>query len=182
MKVRRFSLAALVVLGLMAVAGAAWGFVIENEETLDRVSQIVNLKGSSTTGELNFTSLLRVRPDGTEVPFTIQTGRVLLITRFYFDLKTTSTEPWTMVHLDPFLYPAAGGGATFIVNGNASFARTLGSGCAIGPPSPTSPLYRLRAVNPTGGTITGDLNVYITGFLLNPKDTTAPISTLLLLE
>ena len=112
MKVQRFSLAALVILGLVMAAGVAWGFVIENEEALDRVSQIVNLRGLSTTGELSFSSMLRVMPNGTEVPFTIPAGHVLLITRFYYDLKSTSTEPWTMVFFSPFLFPAAGGNAS----------------------------------------------------------------------
>jgi hypothetical protein len=182
MKMRQYSLAVLVVLGLMAAAGAAWGYTIENELNLNRVSQIVNLRGSSSTGQINFADLLRVMPDGGEVPFTIPSGRLLLITRAYFDLKTTSTEVWTMVHLDPFLYPAAGGGATFIVNGNASHARIISSGCPLGPPSPGSPLYRLRAVSPSGTIIIGDLNVYITGFLLNPNDAGSAINTLLLLE
>ncbi|MDO9530560.1 MAG: hypothetical protein Q7O12_00285 [Deltaproteobacteria bacterium] len=181
MKVQRFSLAALVILGLVMAAGVAWGFVIENEEALDRVSQIVNLKGSSTTGEMSFSSLLRVMPNGTEVPFTIPAGHVLLITRVYFDLKTTFAEPWTMVFLEPFLYPAAGGGGTFIVNGNASGSLSFGSGCPIGPPSPSSPPYTIRSVTPNGGaTLVGTLNVQIMGFLLNPTATVAPINFLLL--
>jgi hypothetical protein len=181
MKAQRFSLVVLVVLGLLATAGAAWGYTLENELALDRVSQIVNLRGASNTGEFDFSTMLRVMPDGTEIPFAIPSGRVLVITRVYFDLKTTSTEPWTMLFLDPFLYPAAGGGNTFIVNGSASHARIFGSGAPMGPPSPASPPYRLRAVNPTGTTtITGDLNVYITGFILNPQAAVAPL--LLLLE
>lgn len=179
MKVQRFSLAALVILGLVMAAGVAWGFVIENEEALDRVSQIVNLKGSSTTGEMSFSSLLRVMPNGTEVPFTIPAGHVLLITKFYYDLKSTSTEPWTMVFFSPFLFPAAGGNG--IVGGNASGALSFGSGCPIGPPSPSSPPYTIRSVTPNGGaTLVGTLNVQITGFLLNPTATVAPINFLLL--
>jgi hypothetical protein len=178
MKVQRFSLAALVILGLVMAAGVAWGYVIENEEELDRVSQIVNLRGSSTTGEMNFSSLVRVMPNGTEVPFTIPAGHVLLITKFYYDLKSSSTEPWTMVFLSPFLFPAAGGNG--IVNGNASGSLVFGSGCPIGPPSTWSPPYTIRSVTPNGAaTLPGALNVQITGFLLNP-DTVAPIYNLLL--
>jgi hypothetical protein len=182
MKAQRVFLAVLVVSGLMAAAGAAWGYTLENELALDRVSQIVNLRGSSATGQINFADLLRVMPDGTQVPFSIPSGRLLLITRVYFDLKTDSADLWTMVFLEPFLFPAAGGGNTFIVNGSASHARILGSGSPIGPPSPASPPYRLRAVNPSGATITGDLNVFITGFLLNPRATTASSNNLLLLD
>jgi hypothetical protein len=177
MKVQRFFLAALVILGLVMAAGMAWGYVIENEEELDRVSQIVNLRGSSTNGEMNFSSLVRVMPNGTEVPFTIPAGRVLLITKFYFDLKSTSTQPGTMVFLSPFLFPAASGG---IVNGNASGSLVFGSGCPIGPPSSSSPPFTIRSVTPNGGaTLSGVLNVQITGFLLNPA-TVAPIYYLLL--
>jgi hypothetical protein len=179
MNAKRLSLAALTVLVLVVAAGAAWGFVIENEEALDRVSQIVNLRGSSTTGEMNFSSLLRVMPNGTEVPFTIPAGHVLLITRFYFDMKTTSTEPNANVRLDPFLSPAANGSG--IVNGNSSGSMTFASGCPVGPRSSGSPAYLIRAVVPgVGTTISGALNVYITGFLLNPSGTEAPINYLLL--
>jgi hypothetical protein len=178
MKVQRFSLASLVILGLVMAAGVAWGFVIENEEALDRVSQIVNLRGSSTTGEMSFSSLMRVIPNGTEVPFTIPAGHVLLITRFYYDLQSTSTEPGTMVFFSPFLFPAAGGG---IVSGNSSGSLSFGSGCPIGPPSPSSPPYTIRSVTPNGGaTLPSTLNVYITGFVLNPSATVAPINFLLL--
>ena len=134
MNAKRLSLAALTILVLVVAAGVAWGFVIENEEALDRVSQIVNLKGVSTTGELDFSSLLRVMPNGTEVPFTIPAGHVLLITRFYFDFKTTSTEPNANVRFEPFLSPAANGSG--IVNGNTSGASTFASGCPVGPRSP----------------------------------------------
>ena len=181
MKVQRFSLAALMVLGLVMAAGVAWGFVIENEEALDRVSQIVNLRGSSTTGEMDFSSLVRVMPNGTEVPFSIPAGHVLLITRFYYDLITTptSTEPWTVVFFSPFLFPAAGGNA--IVNGNASGFHTHGSGCPVGPPSASSPPYIIKSVPPNAAsTLPGILNVQITGFLLNPAASVAPINFLLL--
>jgi hypothetical protein len=181
MKVQRYYLTILVVLGLVAASGAAWGFTLENELALDRVSQVVNLRGSSTTGQINFANLLRIMPNGTEVPFAIPPGHVLLITRVYFDLKTASTATWTMLNLDPFLYPAAGGGNTFIVNGTASHARILGSGSPLGPPSPTAPPYRLRMVDPLGGDISGDLNVNILGFLLTAKDLTF-VNSLLLRE
>jgi hypothetical protein len=182
MKLQRNFLAVLVILGLMVAAGAAWGYTIENELALDRVSQVVNLRGSSSNGQIDFANLLRVMPNGTEVPFTIPSGRLLIITRVYFDLKTDSKDLWTMVNLEPFLYPAAGGGNTFIVGGSASHARIIGSGCPIGPPSPTSPPYRLRAVNPSSITIPGDLTVNIHGFLLNPSATVASTNALLLLE
>jgi|GEM_PF-5223883 len=179
MKVQRYSLAALVVLGLVMAAGVAWGFVIENEEALDRVSQIVNLKGTSPTGELNFSSIIRVMPNGTEVPFTIPAGHVLLITRFYYDLQSTSTEAWTSVIFAPFLFPAAGGNG--ISNGNASGSQSFGSGCAVGPPTPSSIPYVIRSVTPSGGaTLVGTLNVQITGFLLNPSTAMAPINFLLM--
>lgn len=154
-------------------------FVIENEEALDRVSQIVNLKGSCTTGEMNFSSLLRVMPNGTEVPFTIPAGHVLLITKFYYDLQSTSTEPLTAVFFSPFLFPAAAGNG--ISNGNASGALSFGSGCPIGPPSPSSPPYTIRSVTPNGSaTLVCTLNVQIMGFLLNPTAAMAPINFLLL--
>jgi hypothetical protein len=179
MNAKRLSLAALTVLVLVAAAGAAWGFVIENEEALDRVSQIVNLKGVSTTGELDFSSILRVMPNGTEVPFIIPAGHVLLITKFYFDFKTSSSEPNANVRLEPFLSPAAGGNG--IVNGVTSGSMTFASGCPVGPRSPGSPAYLIRALIPgVGTTIPGDLNVQITGFLLNPSAAMAPINYLLL--
>jgi hypothetical protein len=178
MKAQRIFLAIMMVLGLVAAAGVAWGFVLENQEALDRVSQIVNLKGSSTTGEMNFASLLRVMPDGTEAPFIIPANRVLLITRFYFDLKTTSTEPNANVRLEPFLFPAAGSN---IVNGNCSGFMTFASGCPVGLPSTTSSPYLIRSIIPgVGTTIPGALNVYITGFLLNPNDPMTTINYLLL--
>jgi hypothetical protein len=180
MNAKRLFLAALMVLMLVAGAGAAWSFVIEDEEALDRVSQIVNLKGVSIDGQI--TSIYRVMPDGTEVPVfsAFPAGGVLLITRFYFDFQTASTEPTAMVFFDPFLYPAAGGGATFIVNGNASSSRSFGSGCAIGLPSATSPGYNIRAVTASGATMPGTLNFYITGFILKAKGTMP--SLLLLLD
>jgi hypothetical protein len=180
MNAKRLFPAAITVLILMLVAGGAWSFVIENEEALDRVSQIVNLRGVSIDGQI--TSIYRVMPNGEEIPVfsAFPAGSVLLITRFYFDLQTTSTEPTAMVFFDPFLYPAAGGGATFIVNGNASSSRSFGSGCAIGLPSATSPGYNIRAVTPPGTTIMpGTMNFCITGFILKSKATVAP---LLLLE
>ena len=179
MKAKKISLAALTVLVLVAAAGVAWGFVIENEEALDRVSQIVNLRGSCTTGEMNFSSLVRVMPNGTEVPFVIPAGHVLLITKFYFDFKTTSSEPNTNVRLEPFLTPAANGSG--IVGGNTSGALTFASGCPVGPPSTGSPAYLIRAVIPgVGTTIPGTLNVQIIGFLLSPSSTMAPINFLLM--
>jgi hypothetical protein len=181
MNAKRLFLTALTVLVVVVAAGAAWSFVIEDEEALDRVSQIVNLKGVSTTGELNFSSILRVMPNGTEVPFAIPSGWVLLITRFYFDLKTTSTEPFANVRLEPFLYAAANGSR--IVNGNTSGVMAFASGCPVGPRSSGSPSYLIRAVVPgVGTTVTGTLNVYMTGFLLNPEATVAPIINLLMLE
>ena len=148
---------------------------------LDRVSQIVNLKGVSTTGEFDFSSILRVMPDGTQVPFAIPSGRILIITRFYFDFKTTSTEPSVNVRFEPFLFPAASGSG--IVNGNSSGVMVFGSGWPMGPHSPGAPAYLIRAVVPgVGTTIPGDLNVYITGFLMDPKATTVPINYLLLLQ
>jgi hypothetical protein len=179
MKAKKLSLAALTVLVLVAAAGVAWGFVIENEEALDRVSQIVNLRGTSTTGELNFSSVVRVMPNGTEVPFVIPAGHVLLITKFYFDFKTASAEPNANVRLEPFLGPAANGSG--IVGGNTSGASTFASGCPVGPRSPGSPAYLIRAVIPgVGTTIPGDLNVQITGFLLNPTAAMPPVYYLLL--
>jgi len=177
MKAKKISLAVLTILVLVAAAGVAWGFVIENEEALDRVSQIVNLKGTSTAGELNFSSIIRVMPNGTEVPFVIPSGHVLLITRFYFDFKTTSSEPNANVRFEPFLSLAG----SPIVGGNNSGAMGFASGCPVGPPSPGSPAYLIRAVIPgVGTTIPGTLNVQLTGLLLNPSSTMAPINFLLM--
>jgi hypothetical protein len=179
MNAKRLSLAVLVVLGLAAVTGAAWGYTLENELALDRVSQIVNLKGVSTTGQFDFSAILRVMPDGTQVPFTIPSGRVLVLTRFYFDFKTTSTEPSVNVRFEPFLFPAASGSG--IVNGNSSGVMIFGSGCPVGPRSPGAPAYLIRAVVPgVNTTIPGDLNVHITGFILNPQAVVAPLALLLL--
>jgi hypothetical protein len=180
MNAKRLSLVAVTVV-VLAVAGTAWGYTIENELALDRVSQIVNLKGVSATGELNFSSMVRVRPDGTEIPFNIPSGSILVITKFYFDFKTTSTQPYVNVRLEPFLSPAANGSA--ITNGNSSGSQIFGSGCPVGRPSANSPTYVARAVVPgVGTTIPGDLTVYITGFLLNPHAAVAPINFLLLLQ
>jgi hypothetical protein len=178
MNAKRLFLTVLGVLGLVATAGTACGYTIENELALDRVSQIVNLKGVSTTGEFDFSSILRVMPDGTQVPFAIPSGRILIITRFYFDFKTTSTELNTNVRFEPFLFPAASGSG--IVNGNTSGSMIYGSGCPVGPRSPGAPAYLIRAVVPgVNTTIPGDLNVHITGFILNPQAVVAPLALLL---
>ena len=177
MNAKRFFPAALTVLVLVAAAGAAWSFVIEDEEALNRVSQIVNLKGVSTTGELDFASILRVMPNGTEVPFAIPSGRVLLITRFYFDLQSTSTASSVNVQWAPFLYPAASGPKSS--PGNFSGFMDFASGCPVGPRSTGSPAYLIKAVA-GGTTVPGTLNVYMTGFILKDKTNVAPISSLLL--
>jgi hypothetical protein len=180
MNAKSLSLVAIMVV-VLAGAGTAWGYTIENELALDRVSQIVNLKGVSTNGEINFSAILRVKPDGTEVPFIIPAGRVLVITKFYFDFKTTSSQLYVNVRFDPFLSPAANGSP--ITNGNSSGSQIFGSGCPVGRPSASSPTYVARAVVPgVGTTIPGDLTVHITGFLLNPHAAVAPINFLLLLQ
>jgi hypothetical protein len=178
MNAQRFSLAALAVLGLMLAAGAAWGFMITDEVGPNRASEIVVLKGSSTTGVIDFATLVRVLPDGTEVPFT--PGRVFRLIRFYFDFKTTSTASNVNVRLEPFLYPAAGAS---IVKGTSSGTQTFSSGCPVGRPGPGVPPFLINAVNPSGGaTIPGTLNVNLSGIMTTPPATLAPIDLLLLMQ
>jgi hypothetical protein len=177
MNAQRFSLTALVVLGLALAAGAAWGFMITDEVGPDRASQIINLKGASATGEIAFFSLLRVMPDGTEVPFTIPSGCVFRLIRFYFDFKTTSTGN-VNVRLEPFLSPAVNGAP--IANGASYGSTNFGSGCPIGPPKAWSPTYIIRAIVPgVGTTIPGDLYVNLSGIMKVPGSP-APIDLLLL--
>ena len=54
MKAQRFTLAVLLALGLLMWTGSAWGTINEDEVTLNRVSQIVNLKGVSASGDISF--------------------------------------------------------------------------------------------------------------------------------
>ncbi len=177
MKGWRFCLLVLTALGLVLWAGVVRATVIENETTLNQVRQIVNLKGFSATGEINVASLSRVLPDGTEVPFAIPAGHAVLMSRFYFDFKTTSSEPNVNVRLEPFLFPAAGGP---IINGAALAAGTFGSGCPIGHPAVGVAPFLIRAVIPgVGTTIPGDLSVAINGILL---PSSAPAHLDLLLE
>ena len=178
MKVQRYSLVILLALGLVILAAPAWGTSLEDEVAVNQVSQIINLKGVSGTGEIKFADLKRVMPNGQEVPFVIPKDRAFLLARFYFDFKTTSAETSVNVRLEPFLFPAAGGN---IGNGVASSIGTYLNGIPVG--QPVTDLYMIRSVVPGVGTpISGNLTVYITGMLINPNVSLVPIDFLLLLN
>ena len=179
MKAQRYSLVILLALGLVILAAPVWGTSLEDEVAVNQVSQIINLKGVSGTGEIKFADLKRVMPNGQEVPFVIPKDRAFLLYRFYFDLKTDSTETSVSVRLEPFLYPAAG--SANIVNGVASAVGGYLGGIPVG--QPVTDLYLIRSVVPGVGTpIPGNLTVAINGILINSKATLAPIDLLLLFD
>lgn len=173
MKAQRFTPAVLLALGLLMWAGSAWGTINEDEVTLNRVSQIVNLKGVSANGEINFTDLKRIMPDGSEVPFAIPNSRVLLVARIYFDIKPTSTQTNVSLRLTPFAFWLVGSNT---VNGNASSQTTFSTGLTIGGPTTN---YKIQSVY-NNVVIPGDLTVYITGMLINPNFSAGSIDLLLL--
>jgi hypothetical protein len=173
MKVQRLTPAVLLALGLLMWTGSAWGTLNEDDVALNRVSQIVNLKGVSANGDISFTDLKRVMPDGSEVPFAIPGSRVLLVTRLYFDFKTTSTQTFVSLRMTPFAFWLLG---SSIVGGNASAQTTFSTGLTIeGPPNNC----RIQAVY-NNVVIPGDLTVYMTGLLITPKGMIEPIEYLLL--
>lgn len=175
MKAQRYSLAILLALGLVILATPAWCTSLENEVALDRVSQIIILKGVSSTGEMKFADLKRVMPNGQEVPFVIPKDQAFLLGRFYFDFKTTSTATNVAVRLEPFLFPAAGAN---IINGVASGIGTYLNGIPVG--QPVTDFYLIRSVvSGVGTTIPGNLTVALIGILIT-KANTVPAEFLLL--
>lgn len=175
MKAQRFTLAVLLALGLLMWTGLAWGTINENEVALNRVSQIVNLKGVSATGDISFIDLKRVMPDGSEVLFAIPNNRVLLVTRVYFDFKTASTQTFVNLRITPFTFWLMGSN---IVSGNASAMGTFSTGLTIGGPTNN---YKIQS-SYNNMVIPGALTVYMTGMLIDPNVTVSPIELLLLLN
>jgi hypothetical protein len=59
---------------------------------LNNASQIINLTGTSdSTGTLQFSDFRRVMPDGSTESFVIPPNRVLLVTKIYFLLSSSTT-------------------------------------------------------------------------------------------
>jgi hypothetical protein len=173
MKAQRFPLAILLALGLLWLAGPAWSYLIEDEIALNRASQIVNLKGVSTTGEINFNDLKRVMPDGTETAFGIPAGHSLLMFRFSYDFKPDTPPPGINVRILPFAFWINGAG---FVNGISSAISIWPSGLPIGGPTDN---YKIQAVN-NNVVVPGAFTVYLTGMLIYSNATPPPLEILLL--
>ena len=172
MQTQRFPLAILLAVGLLLLAGPAWSYLIEDEIALNRPSQIINLKGVTTTGEINFNDLKRVMPDGGEAPFGIPAGHTLLMFRFSYDFKPDTLPPGINVRILPFAFWINNPG---FVNGISSAITVWPVGVPIGGPTDN---YKIQAVfnnvvNP------GALTVYITGMLIYSNASTAALEILL---
>ncbi len=161
MKAQRLFLAILLALGLLLLAVPAGGSLIEDEVALNRVSQIVHLKGSSTTGEILFNDLKRIMPDGKEVPFLIPKNHSLLLVRFYFDFKANTPPAGINIRIQPFALWLNNSG---LANGVASAATVWPVGLPIGGPTDN---YKIQAVF-NNVVVPGPLTVHITGMLIYP--------------
>ncbi len=165
MKAQRLSLAVLLALGLLLLTVPAGGFMIEDEVALNRVSQIVHLKGSSTSGEFLFNDLKRIMPDGQEVPFLIPKNHSLLLVRFYFDFKPDTPPAGINIRILPFALWLNNPG---LFNGIASGATVWPVGVPIGGPTDS---YKVQAVF-NNVVVPGALTVQITGMLIYPPAAT----------
>ena len=162
MKARRFTPAVLLALGLLVWTGLAWGTILEDEVTLNRVSQIVNLKGVSANGDISFTDLKRVMPDGSEVPFAIPDNRVPWWPGFTLTLNPLPPRRSSVCALRPSPFGSSGP-----TSSTATLPRkgTFSTGLTIGGPTTN---YKIQSVY-NGVIIPGALTVYMTGMLIHPK-------------
>jgi hypothetical protein len=145
--------------GLMPAAQAA---LIKNPT--QPVDLLCNPPLEDTSGILLFSQLVRIKTDGTSVPFVLPSNQDLVVTYVHLDIAAVNTSLTTNVDLrmGPFYSHSLS-----MTNGRAAFIDSLDPGFRISAAGFSNPLYNYFSVADlkNGGIVSGRIVVRLVGYL-----------------